>query len=130
MNYYAMMGEYKSVDANSKLEKADNHKYIQLIFDDLLKNLETLSYSIKYEPIKSSIKSKSFSQSLVALMILQTSLDFKNGEPIASNLFKIYEYCRKSIIKNYRNKETQDIEKSIECLRDIQDAWKKIKISS
>tara|TARA_B100001063_G_C16610900_1_gene475687 strand:- start:144 stop:536 length:393 start_codon:yes stop_codon:yes gene_type:complete len=130
MNYYAMMDQYKNVDANSKLEKADNHEYIKLIFDDLLKNLESLSYSISNEPIKSCIKSKSFSQSLVALMILQKSLDFENGEPIASNLFNIYEYCRKSVIKNYRNKETKDIDQSIECLKDIQDAWKKIKISS
>ena len=127
MNYYAMMDQYRTVDTNSKLEKADNHEYIKLILQDLLKNLESLSYSIKNEPIQSSIKSKNFSQSLVAIMILQTSLDFQNGEPIASNLFNIYEYCRKSIIKNYRTRETQDIDQSIECLREIKDAWKEIK---
>ena len=60
-------------------------------------------------------------------MILQTSLDFKNGEPIASNLFNLYEYCRKSVISNYKSQKTDDIDASIDVISEIFDGWTNIK---
>ena len=127
MNYHSMMENYKFTNTNSKIETANKHEYIQLVLDDLLKNLKKLSYSIKNKPINSKIKSKSFSQVLVALMILQTSLDFEKGEPIASNLYNLYEFCRKSVLNNYRTQNTIDIDNSIHIITDIFEAWVKIK---
>ena len=126
MNYHAMMKEYKNVDTKSKIESANNHDFIKYVLQDLLNNLQTLSYCIKNEPVMSEAKSKSFSQSLIAIMLLQTSLDFENGEPIASNLFNLYDYCKKSILTNYRTRETEDINKSIIAINEILDAWKQI----
>ena len=97
------------------------------MLEDLLNNLKTLSYCLKNEPVNSTIKSKSFSQIIVALMILQTSLDFENGEPVASNLFNLYEYCRKSVINNYTSQKTDDIDASIDVISDIFDGWTSIK---
>ena len=42
------------------------------------------------------------------------SLDFENGEPIASNLYNLYDYCKKAVLKDYRNLETKGIESSKE----------------
>ena len=127
MNYHSMMKEYKHTNAYTKLETANKHDEIKIVLEDLLNNLNTLSYCIKNKPINSSVKSKSLSQILVALMILQTSLDFKNGEPIASNLFNLYEYCRKSVISNYTSQKTDDIDASIDVISEIFDGWTNIK---
>ena len=59
-------------------------------------------------------------------MILIQSLDFENGEPIASNLFNLYDYCRRTIIKDYRNNEFKNINDCITILEDINEAWTKI----
>ena len=59
-------------------------------------------------------------------MILQTSLDFEKGEPIASNLFNLYDYCRKEVISNYRNNLTEGLDTSIQVFDDILDGWRKI----
>jgi flagellar protein FliS len=59
-------------------------------------------------------------------MVLQSSLDFENGEPIASNLFNLYDYCRKEVIANYRKNTSEGIVSSILVLEDILDAWKQI----
>ena len=126
MNYHSMMTQYKAIDTQSKLETADKHQYIKFILEDLVKNLETLSFCIREEPKKLSIKSKCFSQILVGIMILQSSLDFENGEPIASNLFSLYDYCRKSVIKDFSTKNTKDIDQSKLVIADILDAWSKI----
>lgn len=126
MNYHSMMKEYKSVDSQSKLETANDHEYIKLILNDLLKNLQSLSYSIQNEPIRSTVKSKSFSQILIALMILQSSLDFDRGEPVASNLYNLYEFCRKSVLSNYRTREFEKIDASASIISDILSAWEVI----
>ena len=102
MNYHAFMKEYKQVDAISKVENADSHEFIQIIYNELITNLKSLSYALKEGPKVSNIKSKSFSQSITSLMILSSSLDFENGEPIASNLYNLYNYCRKTIISSFR----------------------------
>ena len=127
MNYHSMMENYKSTNTFTKVENANKHDSVKIVLEDLLKNLKTLSYSLKNEPVNSAIKSKSFSQILVALMILQTSLDFENGEPVASNLFNLYEYCRKSVIHNYTSQKTDDIDASIDVISEIFDGWTSIK---
>jgi flagellar protein FliS len=126
MNYHTMMKEYKHTNAYTKLETANKHEEIKIVLEDLIQNLKTLSYCLKNEPINSSVKSKCFSQILVALMILQTSLDFENGEPVASNLFNLYEFCRKSVLNNYRTQNTVDIDSSADIIMDILVAWKQI----
>jgi flagellar protein FliS len=126
MNYHTMMKEYKHTNAYTKLETANKHEEIKIVLEDLIQNLKTLSYCLKNEPKTSSIKSKCFSQILVALMILQTSLDFENGEPVASNLFNLYEFCRKSVLNNYRTQNTADIDSSANIIMDILVAWKQI----
>lgn len=127
MNYHSMMKEYKHTNAYTKVETANKHDEIKIVLEDLLNNLKTLSYCIKNGPINSSVKSKCFSQILVALMILQTSLDFENGEPVASNLFNLYEFCRKSVLNNYRTQNTVDIDSGSQIIADILDAWKQIR---
>jgi flagellar protein FliS len=127
MNYHSMMENYKSTNTFTKVDSANEHDNIKIVLEDLLNNLKTLSYCLKNEPVNSTIKSKSFSQIIVALLILQTSLDFENGEPVASNLFNLYEYCRKSVINNYTSQKTDDIDASIDVISDIFDGWTSIK---
>ena len=101
------------------------HEFIKIIFEELLSNLKSLSYAIQNDP-KNLKKSKYFSQSLSSIMILSQSLDFEKGEPIASNLFNLYDYCRRSIIKDYRKNEYEDINVCISVLDDIYGAWSQI----
>lgn len=126
MNYHAMMKEYKQVDVNSKIENADSHGFIKIILEELILNLKSLSYKIQDVKTKSSNKSKNFSQSLTSIMILCQSLDFEKGEPIASNLYNLYDYCRITIIKDYRNNEYKNIDTCISVLEDINEAWSRI----
>jgi len=89
--------------------------------------METLAYSIDNEPVISSIKSNSFSKSLTAIYILQSSLDFKLGGEIAQNLFDLYEFCRTTVIKSFSKKDFEAIYKVIEIISDILDGWSSIK---
>lgn len=126
MNYHSMMKEYKNVDIHSKLENNSSHDFIKIVLNELINNMRTLSMSLKEGPKISSTKSKAFSQSLSSIIVLQSSLDFENGQPIAGNLNDLYNYCKKEIITGYRELRSDGIESAILVITDIFEAWVEI----
>ncbi len=127
MNFHHMMSKYKDIDIISKVEGASKYDFIRIVLEELYVNLHILANTIKTKSKTSPEKSKSFAKSLTSLMILMDSLDFKKGEPIASNLFNLYDYCRRSVIEDYRKLETDGILSSAEVISDILSGWKEIK---
>ena len=126
MNFHHAIKKYNDSDISSKIESGNKHEFIKIVLDELFKNLNLLKYCIENEKITSPKKSKSFSKILTSLMILMNSLDFKNGEPIASNLFNLYEYCRKEVLESYKNLNTKGLDDSILIIDNILTAWKEI----
>ena len=127
MNYNASMKQYINTDIAAKTSNLNSHKIIEEILIDLRKNMETLAYSIDNEPIVSSIKSKSFSKSLTAIYILQSSLDFEKGGEIADNLYRLYEFCKSSIMKGFTKRNSKLIYDAIPPIDEILDAWNQIR---
>jgi len=126
MNFHATMREYKQTDIASKVEGASKHEFVKIVLDELHKNLNILSYCIKNETKTSPRKSASFAQIVTALTILMTSLDFDKGEPVASNLYNLYNYCKKEVLNGYKDLKTEGIDSAAGIIEDIIDAWKKI----
>ena len=127
MNYSASMKQYISDDISAKTSSLNPHKIIEEVLKDLKKNMETLAYSIDHEPVVSSIKSNSFSKSLTAIYILQSSLNFEDGKEIAENLYNIYEFCKDGIMKGFTKRDSKLVYDSIPPIDEILDGWKKIK---
>ena len=126
MNFHAMMKEYKTIDVQSKVQNENPHEFIKVVLNELLNNMKTLSMALKEGPKVSSVKSRAFSQSLASIMVLQSSLDFENGQPIAGNLNDLYNYCRTEIIKCYKEQTTEGLDSSILVITEIFAAWVEI----
>ena len=127
MNYNASMKHYIDQEIASKTSSLDPHKIIEEILKDLKKNMETLAYSLDNEPVVSSIKSNSFSKSLTAIYILQSSLNFEVGKEIAENLYNIYEFCKDGIMKGFTKRDSKLVYEAIPPIDEILDGWKQIK---
>ena len=127
MNYNASMKQYLDNDITGKTSNLNSHKIIEEVLKDLKKNMEILAYSIDHEPVVSSIKSNSFSKSLTAIYILQSSLKFEEGEEIATNLYNIYEFCKNGIMKGFMKRDSKFIYDAIPPIEEILDGWKQIK---
>ena len=127
MNYNASIKQYINDEISAKTSSLNPHKIIEEVLKDLKKNMETLAYSIDNEPVVSSIKSNSFSKSLTAIYILQSSLNFDEGKEIAENLYNIYEFCKDSIMKGFTKKDSKIISDAISPIDEILDGWKQIK---
>ena len=127
MNYNASMKQYFNDDITGKTSNLNSHKIIEEVLKDLKKNMETLAYSIDHEPVISSIKSNSFSKSLTAIYILQTSLNFDEGREIAENLYRIYEFAKDGIMKGFTKRDSKQVYDAIPPIDEILDGWKQIK---
>ena len=127
MNYSASMKKYISDEISAKTSSLNPHKIIEEVLKDLKKNMETLAYSIDNEPVVSSIKSNSFSKSLTAIYILQSSLNFEDGKEIAENLYNIYEFCKDGIMKGFTKRDSKLVYDAIPPIDVILDGWKQIK---
>ena len=127
MNYNASMKQYINDEIAAKTSSLNPHKIIEEVLKDLKKNMETLAYSIDNEPVVSSIKSNSFSKSLTAIYILQSSLNFEDGKEIAENLYNIYEFCKDGIMKGFTKRDSKLVYDAIPPIDEILDGWKQIK---
>ena len=127
MNFNASMKQYINDEISAKTSSLNPHKIIEEVLKDLKKNMGTLAYSIDNEPVISSIKSQSFSKSLTAIYILQSSLNFDEGKEIAENLFRIYEFCKDGIMKGFTKRDSKLIYDAIPPIDEILDGWKQIK---
>ena len=127
MNYSASMKQYINEEISAKTTSLNPHKIIEEVLIDLKKNMETLAYSLDNEPVVSSIKSNSFSKSLTAIYILQSSLNFDEGKEIAQNLYNIYEFCKDGIMRGFTKRDSKLVYDTIPPIDEILDGWKQIK---
>ena len=127
MNYNASMKQYINDEISAKTSSLNPHKIIEEVLIDLKKNMETLAYSLDHEPVVSSIKSNSFSKSLTAIYILQSSLNFDEGKEIAENLYNIYEFCKDGIMRGFTKRDSKLVYDAIPPIDEILDGWKQIK---
>ena len=127
MNYNASMKQYINDEISAKTSSLNPHKIIEEILIDLKKNMKTLAYSLDHEPVVSSIKSNSFSKSLTAIYILQSSLNFEEGREIAENLYNIYEFCKDGIMKGFTKRDSKLVYDAIPPIDEILDGWKQIR---
>ena len=123
MNFYTAIKQYENTEINSKVESGSKHDFIKIVLEELSKNLKSLKYAIENESKLSKNKSKSFAQIITSITILTSSLDFENGEPVASNLFNLYDFCRREVLDCYKNLTTKGIEDSIKIIDEILSAW-------
>ena len=126
MNYNASMKQYLNDDIVGKTTSLNPHKIIEEILKDLVKNMGILTYSLDNEPVVSSIKSNSFSKSLTAIYILQSSLDFDKGKEIAENLYNIYEFSKEAIMKGFTKRNSKLVYDAIPPIDQILEGWKQI----
>ena len=126
MNFNQSMRQYIDTDIQHRTAVDNPHTIIKEVLIELKKNMETLAYAIDNEPVVSDMKSKAFSKSLTAIYILQSSLDFEKGGEIATNLYNLYDFCKRGIMKGFTTKNSKLIYNAIPPIEEILDGWKQI----
>jgi flagellar protein FliS len=123
MSVNKMMQAYTKSDHQTIAESNDPVAIVALLFDELIRAMQDFITHSDKDTGKKEIQSRQFSRSLTIIYALQSSLNFEDGGEIATNLFKIYEYSRQQLLKDWKDNTTDGTEKAIIALDDIREAW-------
>jgi flagellar protein FliS len=123
MSVNKMMQAYTKSDHQTVAESNDPVAIVALLFDELIRAMQDFITHSDKDTGKKEIQSRQFSRSLTIIYALQSSLNFEDGGEIATNLFKIYEYSRQQLLKDWKDNTTDGTEKAIIALDDIREAW-------
>ena len=124
----------KAIKKYSQSEKSSNlGKNSMQIVESILLELErsmkvaaTLSEKKKIIEGERIKRNSHFSRACTAIYSLQTSLDFEKGGKLAIQLFQLYEFCRKQLIKAFTKRVVIGINKAIKSINQIIYAWKEL----
>jgi flagellar secretion chaperone FliS len=127
MNYQNMTKAYKNAERQALEEMNDPHLIVLTILDGLLKSMQIFEDNIDVRNGgDQEQKSKHFARALTIIYALQSSLDFEKGEPIATNLFQLYEFARQQLIADLGKGTAEGTPKAKQALSEIRDAWQAI----
>ena len=120
---------YSNAESSVSLSK-NSFEVVETILIELqrsMKIVSSISEKKKFEENDRVKRDSNFSRACIAIYALQTSLDFEKGGNLAVQLFQVYEFCRKQLIKAFIRKVVDGINKAINTLNHIINAWKELK---
>ena len=119
---------YSTAETSVILSK-NSFEVVETILIELQRSMKivlSITEKNKFEEKERLKRDSNFSRACIAIYTLQTSLDFEKGGKLAIQLFQVYEFCRKQLIKAFTKKVVDGISKAIETLNDIIFAWKEL----
>ena len=127
MNYQNITKAYQNAERQALEEMNDPHLIVLTILDGLLKSMRIFEDNIDVRAGgDQELKSKHFARALTIIYALQSSLDFEKGEPVATNLFQLYEFARQQMIADLGKGIAESTPKAKHALSEIRDAWQAI----
>lgn len=128
---YAMRGQfgtararYQRVDVTSRVEGADPHQLVAILYDELIKSLEAMAVAVAKNDYMQ--RGERQARALRLIIALETSLDFDKGGEIALGLAKIYREARRLIVGAGRENDGGKVDQARQMLSEVADAWAQI----
>lgn len=128
---YAMRGQfgmakarYQRVDVASRVEGANPHQLVAILYDELLKALDAMAAAMARNDYVQ--RGERQARALRLISGLETSLDFEQGGDIALGLAKIYREARRLTVAAGRENDVKLVERAREMLGEVAQAWEQI----
>ena len=128
---YAMRGQfgmakarYQRIDVASRVEGANPHQLVTILYDELLKALDAMAAAMARNDYVQ--RGERQARALRLISGLETSLDFDQGGDIAIGLAKIYREARRLTVAAGRENDVTLVERAREMLGEVAQAWEQI----
>ena len=115
---------YRSIDMSSRLEGASPHRLVAILFEELVRAIETAQAADRQGD--RGKRAERQSRALSILHALEASLDFEKGGEIAASLSSIYREARRLICAGARDAQPAMVEQARAMIADIAGAWEGI----
>lgn len=115
------LASYGEVNVTAGTAYASEVELIQMLFDGLIDSLALAEGQICRNEMVA--KNESLNRASRIILGLQSSLDFKKGGEIATNLNDLYGYCIKRVMQANLNNEIEPVIEVKGLMIEIRDAW-------
>ena len=122
--YSAPGARYREIDVAARVEGATPHGLVMIMFDELLKGLDTLAVAENAQDI--ARRNAAQARAISLLHGLETSLDYKRGGEIAGNLGAIYREARRLLGATPGMDRATAIGQARDMLATLSGAWEAI----
>lgn len=119
-----MRANYQDVDLSSRVEGASPHQLIAILYDELLKALDTLAAAVERREMARMSTTQARALSIVGG--LQASLDMERGGDLARNLSDVYREARRLVQASVRDTDVAHVRQARAMLAEIASAWNAI----
>jgi flagellar protein FliS len=120
--YSAPGARYRDIEVAARVEGATPHGLILIMFDELLKGIDTLQ-ALAAEPAR---RNAAHARVISLLHGLETSLDYKRGGEIADNLGRIYREARRLLGPTPGMERATALAQARDMLTTVSSAWEAI----
>ena len=121
----AARANYQRVDVASRVEGADNHELVSILYDEVLKSLDAMTVATARGDYVQ--RGERQAKALRLISGLEMSLDFDQGGEIALGLARIYREARRLVIAAGREGDAGKVSQAREMLGGIAEAWAQIR---
>lgn len=118
---YNPIAQYRQVRAQGGVEQADPHRLIAMLLDGAIERITAASGHMIRQEIAE--KSMNISRTLAIVDGLRTSLDFKAGGKMATQLDVLYGYIGWRLIMANLDNDPSILLEVIKLLRTIKEGW-------
>jgi flagellar secretion chaperone FliS len=121
----AARARYQDVDLGSRIEAANPHGLVAILFDELLKAIDALTVAMRNKDWNQRATRQS--RVLSILHGLEASLDIERGGEIALSLLSIYREARRLVLAAGREHDPEPLTRARAMLAEIASAWESIR---
>ncbi len=119
--YAAPGARYRDIDVAARVEGATPHGLVVIMFEELLKGLDTLQLA---EAARDLGRRNAAQARVVSLLHgLEAALDYRRGGEIADNLGRIYREARRLVTTPIGQDRQSAIQQAQQMLETISGAW-------
>ena len=113
--------QYANTYVETSISEAGPHKLIEMLYEGALKNMKLAKIFIDQRNFEK--KSFHINKSLSILMSLREGVNLDKGGDIAQNLYGLYDYCYRRIVKASIDNDNEIIDEVLAYIKDLSDAW-------
>ncbi|HZG47556.1 MAG TPA: flagellar export chaperone FliS [Allosphingosinicella sp.] len=124
----AARARYQQVDVVSRVEGADPHALVTILYEELLKALDAMAVAAARKDFTQ--RGDKQARALRLLTGLETSLDFEQGGELAVGLARVYREARRLVIGAGRENDVRKIAEAREMLAGVAEAWSQIRAAA
>jgi flagellar protein FliS len=119
-----VQAQVRNAYQTNQVTTASPKKLLIMLYDGAIKNLRLAELSLEEKNIENVNKYLKKAQDIITEFM--TTLNFEDGGDVAGNLYQLYEYMNRRLIRANIDKDVEPIKEVRKYLEELRDTWMQI----